>query len=300
MFGIAKELSPEERFNEMEKKYSAIIERIQSYDKVLDQFEVILKTLDLLSSENVALRKGLKDAYDLIVSVNNSHLSAKQEISKNLQVIDQRMTESEKDISYAYNEHIKSKAELSSKIEERHLTALSALQEYAKNESLTSALQPLHNAVDYFHGEIASLYKLSEKGTKKHQDLDEKLQQVSDAHQITSRALTTTQIGLDGHKKDTNYMVASLRKQIENEVADVKDQVVTYMDNTKVEMIGSPGSMESVQRSISSRMDSIALDGSNAVLRSSNNEQMIKILEKKLANLAILLKKNEFAKMQDA
>lgn len=297
MFGIAKDLTPEERFNEMERKYSAIIERIQSYDAVLEQFNSIQTKLDSLSHENENLKQNLKAANDLIASVNNSHLSTKQEINKSIQTLSGRLDDHGKDIEFDWKEHLRSEAALTSKIEEKHLDALSALQGYVKNESLKSLSDKTIDGINYLHNEIFRIDGQLQKGTQKHLDLEDKVKQLADSHQSSSRTLDTLQGGLDGHKKDTAFMVASLRKQIENDVSSVKDQVVTYMDNTKIEMIGSPGSMESVQRSISNRMDSIALDGSNAVMKSSNNEQQIKLLEKKLENLSILIKKNEFAKM---
>jgi len=38
-------LSPEDRLAEVEKKFSIILERIKSYDEVLDKFKIIMQKL---------------------------------------------------------------------------------------------------------------------------------------------------------------------------------------------------------------------------------------------------------------
>ncbi len=298
-FGIAKELNPEERFVEMERNYSGIIQRIQAYDKVLDDFDKIVKAQNVLVSENDLLKKGLQEANELNSVLNSMLLNAQQEFRKSLQTESNRISTQENAYDLMQKGWMRSESNLISEIEEKHSVAMDSFQRYVKNETLNSVNKSLCSSIDFLNMEIYRLHDSIEKRIEKDQDLDYKIEKLSESYQSIENQTKFNQEELLCHKKDTNFMVSSLRKQIENDVSNVKDQVVTYMDNTKVEMIGSPGSLESVQRSLATRLDSITLDGSNAVLRSSNNEQMIKILEKKVEKISILMKKNEFSKMQD-
>lgn len=297
MFGIPKELNPEERFAQMEKNYAAFIQRIQAYDKVLDDFDKITKTQTDLSNENESIKKSVQGANDLTIAFSSQSYKSYQDLESAVKELSAKASFQQGLIDLLGKDLDRRGSSLIQVIQEQSSKVAEDLKAYAKNESLISVKNGMMEAVNSIKPKIEYLFSSMESSANTAFVLQSSIDKLSEAGQALLSQLISVQNELTGLKKDCNFDFALLRSQIQKSIDSVKDQVVTYMDNTKIEMIGSPSSMDSVKKSIASQMESIALDGSNAVLKSANNEQMIKLLEKKVENLSILMKKNEFNKM---
>lgn len=63
------------------------------------------------------------------------------------------------------------------------------------------------------------------------------------------------------------------------------------LEKFKQEILGRPSEIPSLKKELLEKVDLIAMDGSNSLLRSTNNEKQIMLIEKKIENLYLMLKK---------
>lgn len=296
-FGKSEVLSDADRLAEVERKFSVISDRIQAYDKILVSFAALKDSLDsnkaaidenkisvggLADYVNAAHSFSLKSAADAKDQINN--------LSNQISVVGSFSSEAKKQAQYQ-SDSIQAQV---SKVDAKH-TELG--KSYLLYSDLDAIRNPLNQSIDGLRNQVEFLTNKLRNLNEAHTNLSQKHDVLNDSHSSLRSQLVSTNDAISAQAKNLDISVKSLKSSSDLAIEKVKDQVVNYMDATKIEMIGAPSSLESVKKEILGKLTMTSLDGSNAALRSSNNEAQIRLLEKKLENLAILVKKNEIAKM---
>lgn len=296
-FGDDKTLSPEERLVEMERKYSVIIDRIQAYDKVLLEFGDIKGKISSLSSGFETAKESMGSLASSCSSTYNLALKSSVDSKTDIRSLDIKLDSLAPEFDKLREDDQVNFGRLKkwlAEVDEKHTEAQSS---FVHPEELTELNASLQNSIRSSLQQIESLTDKIRYLSSIQSSIEEKHSELREDHNLLSSMVQEVKKSATDQSKESDYGMRSLRSFVEESVMKVKDQVVNYMNDTKIEMIGSPASMESVRKEILNKLNMTMLDGSNAVLKSSNNEQQIKILEKKLENLSMLMKKNEFSKM---
>lgn len=84
--------------------------------------------------------------------------------------------------------------------------------------------------------------------------------------------------------------------RLEGNIYDSNKNNEVKLNNMKTSFDMHPDEIRAFKEDILKKHESVALDGTNSVIRSSNNEQQLKILEKRVENIYLLLKKYELSK----
>ena len=144
-------------------------------------------------------------------------------------------------------------------------------------------------------------------------ELRGKLKDTVDEFNKKEKAHLERIISLEQKCASLNHMNILL-SQHRNELANLHDQHVSLskemhsniqaQDNThdknlkalKQEILSTPSGIPELKKSLDQKLDIAELNGQNAILRSSNNERHILLLEKKIENIYQLIKKLDLDK----
>lgn len=292
-FAFKSPLSAEERLDEIERKYGVIQERIQAYDEVLAQFSAIQKDLKQ-SKQNTASLHDFLDSFSKEMKSAHSSFLAQIQPLKSIQ-----------------DSHSKSL--------QAHDTTISSMLEHAsnmRNES-KSAIEQLNSKVGGWANEQAKICSFLE-------EIKRKISEIVSQQSAYIGNLEKLYADYFKFKDNTESSQTSLNKEIRkakqaiDEAPDLVEwankvytriqsdltyrdrQATSYVDK-KVDEVAQnfaadPLSAESIKAALFNEIQSVALDSKNAYLKSNNCAQQIQLLEKKLENLNLIIKKYELNK----
>lgn len=98
------------------------------------------------------------------------------------------------------------------------------------------------------------------------------------------------------HKSEIDQRLSIASAQNELRAKAILDKHVKDMEALRDDLKGSPNALESVKQDILQQIESASLDASNAVIKAANVDSQQKIIERKIENIQLLLKKYELAK----
>lgn len=101
---------------------------------------------------------------------------------------------------------------------------------------------------------------------------------------------------LDKYNKEASERIKSLSLSYESKIEKLSDKVIQDIQFVKDEIIGSPSSLQSVKNEIFEKLEMASFDAQNAVLKSNNVDQQIKVQERKIENIILQIKKYELTK----
>ena len=93
------------------------------------------------------------------------------------------------------------------------------------------------------------------------------------------------------YQDNVDDFVGKSRKDIEQ----LNEKVRSQLSSFQIPQMALD-SLNALKTELLSKMEGITLDANNALLKASNSSQQIMILEKKMENLALNVKKNELAR----
>lgn len=115
---------------------------------------------------------------------------------------------------------------------------------------------------------------------------------VSDEDLKTSLRLIDSAI--NDLRKSQNALHSEFNGLIERLKIDLSNQVKALRE----ELIARPTGIPELQRLLESKIELVELNGQNAVLRSSNNEKQLLLVDRKIDNIYQLIKKLELSKQE--
>lgn len=166
-------------------------------------------------------------------------------------------------------------------------------EQVVKSADLQSHLNPVMNRVELSEKQsvvLLSMIRDLEKKLNYFQELaihgqsyhNDRISEVEEKHQELSQDVQLI------HRSVRNF----------DSVSDSKDKWVAAqfdqkLDSVKEQIQLLPNTAEAVEKKISSRLDLLQYDTSNALLKSSNVSEQIRLIERKIENILALIKKQE-------
>lgn len=296
-FGKEKDLSPEEQIIEMDRKYAVIIERIQTYDSMMTEFSNLKSSLSMLWQDYedackaiTSLTKYSLNSYEEYTSKQGALKAEMGNVYAKMDSLDNKFTDKMLENTRSFD----SVKDQIAKVDQKHTDKFSRC---LSSDDLQAVKKPFSDSLNIYASALNGLSEKVKSLTDGQVNLIENHVSLHAVQSDFAQQLQESNVTLTNLSKKSDAAIASLKSYVDNLSDKTKDQVVNYMDNTKVEMIGSPSSIATVRAEIMNKLNLTSLDGSNAVLKVSNLEQQLKLIERKLENLSILQKKNEISKM---
>ena len=286
-------LTPEQRLEELERKYSVIQERIQTYNHVLVEFGNISSDLNAIKRSFLEMKKSISDSFELNnVDISNirariselCQLSAKDHNSINEQAVLHKQTDDLLKTTSKANQH---------DIDVLHANVAINAREQAKTaQSLYSLDKSLSDLNKFVLHQGQRLDNLSAN----HVDLKTKHENLRTDYQAKIDQLMSS----FQEMPEFNEWATKIYIKVCNEINDKQKAFYLELDKRsqqlKEQLASDPYTAESVKRILKNEMDTMALDGKNAYLKAANAAQQIQLLEKKVENINLILKKYELNK----
>ncbi len=285
--------SAEERLADVEQKFTVIQQRIQSYDAVLEEFRALKaelkgnkKTVEAFVSGNSSIFDELRlkvDTYAAQFQILHAKADSNAKSLDEHKNFFNKFTATHNKIFQDFNEAV-------SKIKESVSKVLEENVEFKKSQN--EIIIALNNLDKPIRTAKIQIDKLTDSHIK-FKDVAEE-SQASQAKEIVK--LKQSIAALPSLQEWAN----TLYGRIQQDAAYREKQATAYVD-TKVSQLAkdfdaNPLSAEGVKTALFNEIQSLALDGKNAYLKSNNCATQISLLEKKLENLNLLIKKYELNK----
>lgn len=87
-----------------------------------------------------------------------------------------------------------------------------------------------------------------------------------------------------------------LHREVHGLIDRQKQEFINQLKSLKEELLSRPTGLPELQKLLEAKIELVELNGQNAVLRSSNNEKQLLLVERKIDNIYQLIKKLELAK----
>lgn len=287
--------SPNERLLVLEQKIPVLIQKIQSYDKVLEDFKELNLKLDSL---NNGFNKSASNIENLEQKVESNLSFSKQ---NNREFLDHKASSIENNKNNLNQlDFLKSSLEnmssYFSKIFNDNKSDVLKLQNSSASKSeLLDHENKNHEKLNDLKNNLSNLQSSVSEISKDHPLLKASSQDASSNLMYLHSALKDLQ-----DKNKTDYSLKDLRSELSNLVKNTSDSLNSNFDQklneVKALVDNSPDMLDKVKRDILQKLDAVSLDGSNASIKASNCSQQILMIEKKIENIYLLLKKFELNK----
>jgi biopolymer transport protein ExbB/TolQ len=265
IFVESEKPEPLKRIENLEQQLPFMIAKVQSYDKAVDDMKEFKKYTSFINEQLAAISVRLEE----FVSNSKSQdikIQSYLELMKNVVApIAQNLEKSKKDISDLSQSHDDLEKILDQSDSNHNLRFINFTKNYVSLDDVNSILSELdhnHHLHDLFLDKNANDISNLESNMP---DLEELKTQIR------------------------NEFMSFLDKSLKNQITVFEEKI----NSLKSAIDTSPATILAVKNDISNQLDSAKLDASNAVIRSNNSAQQIVILEKKIENIYLLLKKHE-------
>jgi len=286
----------EVRLAEMERKYSAILEKIQKYDAGLAKiFEFSARLDDVIAklnahiSDYVQFRENQEKSFWSTDKIIKNHETVHVNLKADFQNVSTRVEQYDKQHIENLATIGKSVGALNEKLNHIANVVIDKDQMQEIMEHVLLQIEGVANSKQPLIAEIDKLkidnYRLSE-AIRQIQEIPQKL---SDKMQSMGQSIGVLESNL---KRDITHVSDAQDVSFKIFMQDCEKKLADW----KVEILGTPTANLKVKEELEQKMQMAQLDGSNAVIKVNNVEQQIKLLEKKLENLQLQVKRNELAK----
>lgn len=292
-FSADQVLSAEERLDEMERKYSVIQERIQAYDQIINEFEILKKESKELKShcnqlENLTAKES-GNLLSKIVELSNYLDQLKKSNENNYSIIQQFGTNhilQINKINEDINNYTLGLRDLSKDANENN----KRIDVLSKSVSLlNSSLKTTSNKVEDFSESLANI-------AKKHDSLKKEISTVSASNIAFSQQSEHLIHKIPDFKDWASQVLVKTDASLQDVRLELKNKISTGIENVRTELKEDPLTVDFIKKEFKNSLESLALDSKNAYLKSNNSSQQIQLLEKKIENINLTLKKYELSK----
>lgn len=286
-------LSDAERLNETERKYGVIQERIQAYDRVLDEFKEIKKQIEDFSQQPILLN-------EKIAKVSDDQKIYARSLNKFIECINETWQDNVREtgsLKVTFSHHEEYVANAFKEMGDQIDGVMNKMPFYAADKANAKDLNEFKILISDQIGDMRALIKSRDT------EFDDR------QHEILALVdtLSDHQEKLSEHGKGIQSITVFLNKLEEKLLAkinlsseatkanelDFQETLKKQIEAVKQEIIGTPASNAAVEARIMNRLEMATLDGSNAVTVARNNAEKIKLLEKKVEALTAQLNKYE-------
>jgi chromosome segregation ATPase len=285
------ELTLDERLAELERKIPIYMDRIKSYDILFDKFQRTHETV-------LALQSHLKYTSDRIEDLKKEQQQQLDKISSRQDTIVDTFNRLS---AYAESQKINNEMSLKNIVEKQnsHTDVLSSLKKKMEEDASKYSLKNDLESLKTLQSKINNISKdqvdsVTEKVVQSMNAITEHAKSIKDtldmssAHQTLlseiAKNIQSLSIGRNMDTKQINETFSYMRKEFAESIEDLRKQIPAK----------SP-EIDSKYNEILKSCELTKLDGTNAVLRATNNEKHVQLLQKQIENIYLLLKKHELS-----
>lgn len=289
------EKTPEERLASLEQMIPVFIQKIQSYDKVLSEFSDVKKSIDD-AHHNLESHKAF--TLDIASALSNYKFSNETKVSLLAQEYYTQVAKVntiKKDLMdlMQFSDKIqKSLSESDANNKSKHIELINTMVKQSAIDEIKSDFYKATNALisqDNLHQ--AKMQAQEEKNSQfisKHNSLSQEINSLkSMTSEVDEKSVSLAGI-VQRLQTDMVNLISLARRDLGKEIEKNNLDLKKSIDS-------SPATSDSIKKEVSSQIEAVALDGRNALLKSNNSSQQIALLEKKIENLYLLLKKFELS-----
>jgi hypothetical protein len=283
----------EEHIKEIRRKYSVILERIQAYDKVLDDFAKITSELENHKQSLTDLKVSTNDSFN---KQNLDIRSLRAKISELCQ-FDSKAHDSLEAHKASYRQCVDGLTE--GQIHgQRELDSLKLQHKNSISEQ--------DRVRDLTISHSVALSQLIESNAQHAKKIDALSKEHASLKEIINASISEVKSNIDKISSSVQEMpqfnewATKIYIKVCNEINEKTKSFYTQLDQRsqqlREQLASDPYTAESVKTILKKEMDDLSLDGKNAFIKSTNNTQQIQLLEKKIENINLILKKYELNK----
>lgn len=282
-------VSLEERNEQLELQNSGLIARFQKYDFLIAKVEGMEKSFRLQEAAQSEMMRELQMMREKLLDDEKRFLQFQNDV-KDFQL------ESSKAAKYAYENIVLLKEDIN-KLELSISNAVNSINEATiskkefyschdhSNQKIIDCQVKTQQHSDKFEATNNALSDLKNKLAEKQQYFDAIFQDIN----ALKTNFSDMDIFLSSFTNSNMEKQLSFENLIKQFVQKKCDEIVA-----KIPLAAPP--QKDVSQEILHKLDLVSLDGSNAVLKANNSEKKIMVLEKKIENLSLELKKIELEK----
>jgi hypothetical protein len=288
--------TPEERLAELERIWPLIQQKLAVYDRAVADVKQLYSLPNSLMDVKMDLDKSIKETAKVKEELKGL-------LGNGLQAIENVLNPLTQQIDTVGSMHSELKKNVENQLAQTNQNvenAKSRISQVLSEAAKGSEIQLLR---DYLESKISQVSKDISALNVKHVATEDKTTSLQDGF-----------MGLADQLEDVNTVVkksddvrTEFMKQItkmsgifENRWNEFSTFFQKYTDekieSLKNDLQGSSASLGALRSEIIKKLESITLDSSNAFLKANNNAQQVAILEKKIENIFLLLKKFELSK----
>lgn len=282
--------SAEERLTEIERKYSVIQERIQAYDAVLSEFAALKGELKGNRKTIESFVQASSTVFDELRSKIETHpaqfniLQGKAEANaKTLEDHRQLFSKYVASQNKIYNDF----SEMVSKIKDQLEVA------FDQKNQITNSYTETVNRIRGFKDSMDECKKCYDKFLTDYLKFKDSSEENAASQAKAVEKLTRTIAALPSLQEWSNSLYAKVQENLGYREKQATAYVDKKIDKLAKDFDANPLSAESVKTALFNEIQALALDGKNAYLKSNNCATQLALLEKKLENLNLLIKKYE-------
>jgi vacuolar-type H+-ATPase subunit I/STV1 len=124
--------------------------------------------------------------------------------------------------------------------------------------------------------------------------LSSQVSEISSAKSAQGSEISKLAIRIESYIADLETRISKLHHSVSITCDTLAKKVDEIIGKAKEELSSAP-SIEAIKSEVMKKLETVSIDSANASLKASNSAQQIYLLEKKLENLALLLKKHELS-----
>lgn len=289
-FGAKSLASAEQRLEDVEKNFDVIRERIQAYDAVLSEFQA-------LKAELKSNRKAVESFISSAGSVLDELRSKIDTYSAQFQILHSKVDSNAKSLD-DHKSYVAKFVSNTNKIVSDFNEVVSQIKN--KMESLYEESKKIHDSIELQRSAISTLSSSQDSYKKSIDNLLTDHIKFKDATEASQAAAAKDQAKLAkaiASLPSLQEWANNLYGRVQQDAAYREKQATAYVDKKITELSkdfdSNPLSAQSIRNDLFNEIQALALDGKNAYLKSNNCATQLALLEKKLENLNLLIKKYE-------
>lgn len=283
--------SPEDRLASLEAKIPILIERIQAYDKIIDDSRALNKRVDSLERAISEIKSVVNTVIPSVDALKCRHIddsklssAAIEELKKSVSILSR--------MSLSLSDQIEKDAQ----DKQLGLSKLSADVAFLSTkavlkEDFSSNISPLKQDVTNLFadstekwGQIVALKEVCRKHEGVHREVQSSVAKVDGK-------ISSINADFSVFPKELKDLDARLTYDINQRFMVFFEKTNTRLDALSVQLIPQGVSLKEVKASFEGKLEGFKLDVTNSLLKAGNNTQQIVLLEKKLENLRLLMNK---------
>ena len=278
---------------EVDRKYKVVSKRLDVIEKNLESIQSVLSALPALKSAQDELSDKISAVHS---SVKSSISDVKSQRMQDLNNAEERSSQIDalvrgvKSLKQGVEEQFAASSDSVQKIVQQHSDLKAST---LPSSEFTSHIKSQSDRFNEIHSSLSDIRREISKVRAEKDQLESVINSQKNGQKIHESKLGSLESSLSQQTSSLSSKIADVHQVVENKVQNVIQKMQQSVDSAKTELLGSPSSLQGAKNELMQKMEAVELDAANALLRSKNSEQKCSVLDRKIDNIYLLLKKHE-------